>query len=378
MLPAQASAPFVIHARHEHGGYPVRVSPSPQGPQYEVLRPEGSHTYPSVRQLLLSLYGGRDPHMTFDKYFRLDKPQVEEAPLFDLFDVQVNQRPKPKLVSRRRSRAKCHRQQVSSQALVFDLFGVPPTPQTSQTVKPMAWADPPLSIKTSRKKRTSANPKLSVDNGSPQLGIDLEKRGHEVRKLLYAGFGARMARAGYDPEDVLQEVYRGILARNKGKCPFDVSKSSFGHYVHMVCSCILANYHRKQSRIAEFEQVGMYTRQGSSEDEWGGLEDASLGATTSNGCHAGMFGDIKEVHEKVSQDMAFRSLTKSLYMSGFNSDGSLKKEATLAVKALRLLYAGHTRSEIANMLGVDSSKVGRALAYLRKVSAEWKQEQGIP
>lgn len=82
------------------------------------------------------------------------------------------------------------------------------------------------------------------------LGIDLGPtgRGHEVRKLLYAGFGLRMARSGYDPEDVLQEVYRALVVRNRGKCPFDARKSSFGHYVHMVISCVLSNYHRRENR----------------------------------------------------------------------------------------------------------------------------------
>jgi hypothetical protein len=96
-----------------------------------------------------------------------------------------------------------------------------------------------------------------------KLGIDLGTRGHEVRKLLFAGFGARIARSGYDPEEVLQEVYRGILARNAGKCPFDVTKSSFGHYVHMVCECILNNFHRKEARRREVEQTGfLLTRKG--------------------------------------------------------------------------------------------------------------------
>ena len=85
------------------------------------------------------------------------------------------------------------------------------------------------------------------------LGIDLHKRGHEVRKLMYAGFGLRIARSGYDPEEVLQEVYRGILVRNEGKCPFDVRKSSFGHYVHMVIECVLNNYHRKEQRKRHHE-----------------------------------------------------------------------------------------------------------------------------
>lgn len=91
----------------------------------------------------------------------------------------------------------------------------------------------------------------------PRLGIDLAARGHEVRKLMWAGFGHKILRAGYDPEDVLQEVFRGIIARNNGICPWDAAKSSFGHYVHMVIGCVLTNYHRKQQGIREVEVVGL-------------------------------------------------------------------------------------------------------------------------
>lgn len=86
---------------------------------------------------------------------------------------------------------------------------------------------------------------------SKPCGIDLAKRGIEVRKLFFAGFGRRVLQAGYDPEDVLQEVYQGILVRNQGKCPWDPAKSSFGHYVHMVASCVVSNYGRKHKRCLE-------------------------------------------------------------------------------------------------------------------------------
>jgi hypothetical protein len=108
-----------------------------------------------------------------------------------------------------------------------------------------------------------SQPEVSVlDEG--RVGIDLVARGHEVRKLFFAGFGHRVIRHGYDPEEVLQEVYRGLLVRNKGKCPFDARKSSFGHYVHMVSECILNNYHRKQSRHREKEIKALDMPRGSS------------------------------------------------------------------------------------------------------------------
>lgn len=93
------------------------------------------------------------------------------------------------------------------------------------------------------------------------LGIDLLRRGKEVRKLLMSGFGGTIQKSGWDVEDVLQDVYVGILTRNNGTCPWDAKKSSFGHYVYMICRCVVANYARKQARIRR-EQVGLMDSEG--------------------------------------------------------------------------------------------------------------------
>lgn len=88
------------------------------------------------------------------------------------------------------------------------------------------------------------------------VGIDLAVRGHEVRKLFYAGgFTGTLIREGIDPEDFLQEVYRGLLARDKGTCPWDAKKSSFGHYVHIIIKCVLSNYLRKDRRRTSHEDL---------------------------------------------------------------------------------------------------------------------------
>lgn len=89
-----------------------------------------------------------------------------------------------------------------------------------------------------------------------RYGIDLARRGHEVRRLFFAGgFTRVLARENLDPEEVLQEIYRGLLARNRGTCPWDATKSSFGHYVHIVIRCVLANYLRKERRKSSMERV---------------------------------------------------------------------------------------------------------------------------
>lgn len=111
--------------------------------------------------------------------------------------------------------------------------------------------------KTRRVQQVGKLLEMFAEPEPPRLGIDLAARGHEVRKLMWAGFGHKILRAGYDPEDVLQEIFRGIIARNAGICPWDARKSSFGHYVHMVIGCILTNYHRKQQGVRDHESVGL-------------------------------------------------------------------------------------------------------------------------
>jgi DNA-directed RNA polymerase specialized sigma24 family protein len=191
------------------------------------------------------------------------------------------------------------------------------------------------------------------------LGIDLVFRGHVVRKLLFAGFGARMARYHYDPEDVLQEVYRGLLARNIGTCPWDIRKSSFGHYVHMVCSCVLNNYARKLRRRGEFEQLGLgaLDRDGN----WGQVDAAEV--AVSDPCSA-------TLEEPTARSMALNSLGAVLR----DLD---RPEAKLAVKVLPMVAEGYQRGEIAKRLRIEPAKVGKALSLIRATTREWAMEQGL-
>jgi len=154
----------------------------------------------------------------------------------------------------------------------------------------------------------------SVDASAP-VGIDLAVRGIEVRKLLYAGFGYRMSRGGYDPEEVLQEVYRGLLVRNRGKCPFDARKSSFGHYVHMVIECVLSNYHRRESRRRASEQ------------SWEDLPEGRIGCQESVLDFGGGVGD------RMALTMLLDRVRSSVFLS--------EREVRLAVGVLPLLQSGY-------------------------------------
>lgn len=191
--------------------------------------------------------------------------------------------------------------------------------------------------------------------GSPAVirsrvkGIDLEARGEEVAKLLFAGFGRRIHGCGYDPEDVLQEVMAGILVRNRGTCAFDSEKSSFGHYVHMVCECVLSNYHRKQSRRREKEQVGAFDKDGVLVD----VADSTV-------------ADRESLNR--TEDPLDRRASEDLERCLGRVRGV---DAGVAIRILPLLQEGYGRAEMAERLGLSKAAISRALTCLRRVTREW-------
>jgi hypothetical protein len=180
---------------------------------------------------------------------------------------------------------------------------------------------------------------------SVTLGIDLAKRAHEVRKLLFAGFGRRMFLSGYDPEDVLQEVYKGLLIRNAGTCPFNPAKSSFGHYVHLVISCVLSNYHRKHHRI--------HTMELSSETPIEGVAPLSL-----------------EAEESLVQEAMGDFLG---YLTGHEGPDSL-----VLTQVVPLLLAGTPRNQLASVIGVPQGTITRVLTTLRDIAPQWKHSLTHP
>lgn len=88
----------------------------------------------------------------------------------------------------------------------------------------------------------------------PILGIDLNIFGDDVKRLFYSQFGTKISKLGFDPEDVLQEVYRGILIRNQGS-PFNPAKAKFSTYVVMVCRCVVSNYITKHQKTKQEVQL---------------------------------------------------------------------------------------------------------------------------
>lgn len=160
----------------------------------------------------------------------------------------------------------------------------------------------------------------------PVIGIDLSKKAIEVRKLFYAAFARGLAKDGYDPEECLQEVYRGLLTRNNGTCPFDSRKSSFGHYVHIVTRCVLANYIRKERRRGMFES---------------NESSISFRYTEETGRGFSIEGAADVRTSRVPDSGSIESLAKTL---GCGERGE---------KAIRLLSEGYSRKEVVARLQVE-------------------------
>lgn len=174
----------------------------------------------------------------------------------------------------------------------------------------------------------------------PKLGIDLAVRGIEVRKLFYAAFARGLARDGYDPEDALQEVYRGLLARNNGTCPFDARKSSFGHYVHIVTKCVLANWIRKERRRGSFESNETTLTRFTSE------ESGRAYRIEDEGPWRYSLAPSETDIQRLSREMGADARTE---------------------KAIRLLIDGHSRKEVLGRLGVEPKWLEGVLAGARGV-----------
>ena len=360
MLATDPATPVAtLYSRHAHGGHPVRVLDHGPSRLYEVQWPSGPRTYPSARSLLRALYSGgdgsvcaRDPGISLARYFRLGEPEPARVnSVLDLLGVTVPRPPTPELPKRRQATARPSTAQRSrpgkgSRSLVVAPWWGSDRPVQPRRVKPL----PPASWR------------LSVAPST--LGIDLDTRSHEVKRLLMAGFGITIDRWGWDREDVLQEVYKGLLARNRGTCPWDARKSSFGHYVHMVCRCVLLNYARKQRRIGQFEQVGVWGTGAAGGERDYQCRDAAEVAVATPG------ESVLGIEDPVSHELAMDSLE-------FFVASTRRPEADLAVRVLPLVAAGYRRGEIATALGEEPTRVSKALSLIRTVSREWAADDEV-
>ncbi len=256
---------------------------------------------------------------------------------------------------------------------VFELFPLAEPSRGVVLLEPLAplllafrtnVPDPAISVARRRrgkgKRRARKNLQSSLVVSGP-VGIDLVNRSHEVRKLLFAGFGRRIFSAGYDAEDVLQEVFKGLLARNKGKCPWDPGKSSFGHYVYMVCGCVLSNYHRKMKRRRQFEQSGLMSYVDGQREYRDAASNVTRPARESAEQAASLFGEAAD-------DLVDYMLS---HPRGSSTD------ACLAIDVLPYVVGAMPRVKIAEALQVSMAAISRAVSFLRRSAVAWRASLAV-
>jgi DNA-directed RNA polymerase specialized sigma24 family protein len=299
-----------LYTRSDHGSMPVVVHD--EGDRFEVDYPEGRREFGTSKSFMAELFG-HNLNLPWRRYFKVGRyAKPTPTPLESVFALWG----------------------TSSSELVVDA-GDPI----------LVLSDPALTVDQGACGRDRGR----IVVGSTKLGVDLKNRSIEVAKLFYAGFGRRCYHAGYDPEEVLQEVYKGLLTRNMGRCPWDPSKGTFGHYVHMVCHCVLANYHRKESRRRQREQVGIKGYLG------GQLVD--MDASSVNGhCKHALFDDPLPLDAKMRETTD--ALVDALY--SFRNE-----DIDLALLVLPLKQEGCTRRQIAHRAGLRPSQVTKAMDLLK-------------
>jgi len=386
------SPAMTLWTRYEHGNRPVRVFRDGDETRYVVDDDDaGPREFGSARQMIASLYG-RDLHVPFDRYFRIGRYRRAgrasgTADLLTLLDVDgpgwstpitvhhVVREADP-VLDGARSTEMAVAQGVSellenSDAGTREVCGEeqsPPDPVVEELLRALgedirAQGRIPLSPEVERE--LDAVLARELDRIEGVVGIELggasqrsgsRTRADEVRRLLWKGFAGKMLSRGYDPEDVLQEVYRGLLVRNRGKCPWDARKSTFGHYCHLVIGCVLINYHRKVTRRTDYGAISI--------DRDGGGEDRA---------DSGVFGS-RQIWEgtDIGDRLALERVAR--YLDALAED---LPDAALGRAILPLLAAGHTRQEIARITGARSPLVSRALAWLRERVAEWAVDGGM-
>ena len=311
----------ILYSRDRDGNIPVHILGDGH---YEIHKPDKKIICGSARQLLISLTGhpqGRN--WTLDRYFRqgkyasLDSLLQPIIPILELFGPG---------------------------GIVLDSGII-----ISGSKKPHDLTIHPESLRTDGKLSTyggcqsGTNSQFLVDGAL--IGINLEERGHEVAKLLFSGFKNWIFGSGYDPQDVLQEVYKGILIRNMGKCPFDVRKASFGHYVHRVCQCVLSNYHRKESRRYHSEMIGMKIFK---DGVWKNTDAAEALA------------------EKPDKDPRLQTtLTEDMILV---LSSRLTRENRLALRVVPLVGQGYTHADISEILDISRTAVGKAMITIREAA----------
>lgn len=89
--------------------------------------------------------------------------------------------------------------------------------------------------------RVMVAPLPAVDFGSPAVQ-------QLIRRIFFHRFSARVRWAGIDPEDMLQDIYVGLLVRSHGKSAWNPSRGALSTWIYVAISGMVINAADKARR----------------------------------------------------------------------------------------------------------------------------------
>lgn len=119
-------------------------------------------------------------------------------------------------------------------------------------------------------------------------GVDLSDSAQRtlIDRIFWARFAPMVRAKGLDPEDCLQEVYRGFLTRNLGGRPFDAQTATLSTYGYIVCRSVTFNFLDHHRRAAK--RLGMV---GAQQDAatWAYVETGEIAPLCLAHCRVGLW-----------------------------------------------------------------------------------------
>lgn len=273
---------YTLYTRYEDGGVPVTIQENGEGKRKRYILTVGEAIFKSVKDFL-KLSKSRATS-SFTNYFGAAKPV--ELPIFDILK-EIEGYKKRQLE------------------------------EIEQDYKDVCLDTKPLTV-----------------NSDPQVvkGFDIVEKKKDIERIFYKFYAKRAAAEGLPVEDLLQEVFAGIISRNSKKSAFSLNRGSFSGYLHLVIGSIYKNFRKR-----ELDR---------------GVHDRSIKTK------------LLEKGEEATTESDF--INDAILMDSFKEWVKVKKGmGDLASNVTVLLSEGKKKKEIADELGINATSLHKIIKGLQ-------------
>jgi DNA-directed RNA polymerase specialized sigma24 family protein len=175
-----------------------------------------------------------------------------------------------------------------------------------------------------------------VKGGDVKTGFNIADKKKDIERIFYAFYAKRAVAEGLSVEDLLQQVFIGLISRNTKRGAWNPARGSFGSYIHLVIGSVYRNFRKKEISRGMKERLEVpknYTE-----------------STTS---------DSDFLDDKILLD-SFKNWIKTK-----KGMGDLAGDVTV------LLSEGRKKKEIAEQLGINSTHLHKLIVNLKSKVSEF-------